>query len=108
MRWPDVDLERRAAWVHADEAKGGQAIGVPLNDEAMAAFRQEARKHPTYVFTFRRRPLASANTKAWKNALRRFLGCTFHRCHRHGQSAGVYKMLAQLQYVQPHGATSDR
>jgi integrase len=65
------DLDRRTAWVHADEAKGGQAIGVPLNDEAMAVLRNEIGKHPDYVFTFRRWPLASANTKAWKNALRR-------------------------------------
>ena len=71
MRWPNVDLERRTAWVHADEAKGGTSIGVPLNDEAMAVLREEIGKHRDYVFTFRRRPLASANTKSWKNALRR-------------------------------------
>jgi integrase len=65
LRWPDVDLERRTAWVHADEAKGGQAIGVPLNDEAMAVLREEIGKHRDYVFTFRHRPLANANTKAW-------------------------------------------
>lgn len=71
MRWSDIDLDRRTAWVHADEAKGGTAIGVPLNDEAMAVLLEETGKHPDYVFTFKRRPLASANTKAWKNALRR-------------------------------------
>ena len=71
MRWSDVDLERRTAWVHADEAKGGTAIGVPLNDEAIAVLREEIGKHRDRVFTFRRRPLANANTKAWKNALRR-------------------------------------
>ena len=71
MRWSDVDLERRTAWVHADEAKGGEAIGVPLNDEAMAVLREELGKHHDRVFTFRRRPLANANTKAWKNALKR-------------------------------------
>jgi integrase len=71
MRWPNVDLERRTAWVHADEAKGGTSIGVPLNDEAMAVLREEIGKHRDYVFTFRSRPLASANTKSWKNALRR-------------------------------------
>ena len=30
VRWSDVDLERCTAWVHAGEAKGGVAIGVPL------------------------------------------------------------------------------
>jgi integrase len=71
MRWSDVDLKRRTAWVHADEAKGGTAIGVPLNDEAMAVLHEEIGQHRDYVFTYRHRPLASANTKAWKNALRR-------------------------------------
>jgi integrase len=71
MRWADVDLDRRTAWVHADEAKGGTAIGVPLNDEALAVLREEHGKHRDYVFTFRGRPLRHANTKAWKNALRR-------------------------------------
>jgi integrase len=71
MRWSDVDLDRRTAWVNADEAKGGTAIGVPLNDEAIAVLCEEIGKHHDYVFTFRRRPLARANTKAWKNALRR-------------------------------------
>ena len=33
--------------------------------------REEIGKHCDYVFTFRRRPLANANTKAWRNALRR-------------------------------------
>lgn len=46
LQWPDVDLGRRTAWVHADEAKGGEAIGVPLNDEAMSVLRDEQGKHP--------------------------------------------------------------
>jgi len=70
MRWVDVDLDRRTAWVHADEAKGGTAIGVPLNDVAVAVLQEERGKHSDYVFTFRRRPLARTSTKAWKNALR--------------------------------------
>ena len=71
LKWPDVDMERRTAWVHADEAKGGEAIGVPLNDEAMAVLREELGKHPERVFTFKGRPLGQANTRAWRNALKR-------------------------------------
>jgi len=40
MRWSDVDLERGASWFHTDEAKGGIAIGVALNDEANAVLRE--------------------------------------------------------------------
>jgi integrase len=42
-----------------------------LNEEAVAILREEIGKHRERVFTFRRRPLLSVNTKAWKNALRR-------------------------------------
>jgi integrase len=71
LKWSQVDLERRTAWIHADEAKAREAIGVPLNDEAMAVLREERGKHPTSVFTYNRRPLKSVNTKAWKKGLKR-------------------------------------
>lgn len=48
--WPDVDLERRTAWVHADQPKGGEAIGVPLNEYAMSVLNEENRTHPKRVF----------------------------------------------------------
>jgi integrase len=71
LKWSDVDMDRRTAWVHADEAKGGEAIGVPLNDDAMAVLREEKGTHPERVFTFKGRPLGQANTRAWRNALKR-------------------------------------
>ena len=71
LKWSDVDMDRRTAWVHADEAKGGEAIGVPLNDEAVAVLREELGKHALRVFTFKGRPLGQANTRAWRNALKR-------------------------------------
>ncbi len=71
LKWPNVDMERRTAWVHADEAKGGEAIRVPLNDDAMAVLREEHGKHPLCVFTFKGRPLRQANTRAWRHALER-------------------------------------
>jgi integrase len=40
LKWSDVDMDRRTAWVHADDAKGGEATGVPLNDEAVAVLRE--------------------------------------------------------------------
>jgi integrase len=71
LKWSDVDMKRRTAWVHADEAKGGEAIGVPLNDEAMAVLREEFGKYRLRVFMFKGRPVAQANTRAWRNAFKR-------------------------------------
>ena len=59
------------AWVHADQAKGGEAIGVPLNDEVVAVLREELGNHPLCVFTFKGRPVGQANTRALRNALKR-------------------------------------
>ena len=59
LQWSAVDLGRRTAWVHADEAKGGEAIGVPLNDDAIAVLREENGKHPERVFTYKGRPFRS-------------------------------------------------
>ena len=73
LKWPDVDMDRRTAWVHADEAKGGEAIGVPLNDDAMAVLSEEKGKHPDRVFTYKGRPLGQVNTrpsKALRNSAR--------------------------------------
>jgi integrase len=35
LEWSQVDLERRVAWIHADQAKARKAISVPLNAEAV-------------------------------------------------------------------------
>jgi integrase len=71
LKWASVDLERRVAWVQADDAKGGKAIGVPLNREAVVVLRQQQGNHGEYVFTFRGRPCGMPNNTAWQSALQR-------------------------------------
>lgn len=41
LEWAQVDLARRRAWIHADQAKAGKAIGVRLNEEAMRVLRAQ-------------------------------------------------------------------
>lgn len=71
MRWDQVDLERRMAWVHPDQAKARRAIPVPLNGEAMAVLQKQRGKHPERVFTFRGEPVSATTTKAWYAAVKR-------------------------------------
>ncbi len=72
LQWSQVDLKRRLAWIHADQAKARRAIKVPLNSEAMVVLRGEQGKHPVYVFSHRgRAPIGQLNTKAWCGALKR-------------------------------------
>ena len=36
LEWSQVDLERKTAWIHPDQAKARRAIHVPLNSVALA------------------------------------------------------------------------
>lgn len=55
----------------ADEAKGGQAIGVPLNDEATAVLREENWKASKLCVPVQAPAAGKREYEAWKNALRR-------------------------------------
>ena len=69
LRWLDIDLPRRVAWVHHDESKTGKAMTVPINDTAVAILREQFGRQPEFVFTYRGKNIAEANTKAWRAAL---------------------------------------
>jgi len=71
LKWTQVDLERRLAWIHPDQAKARKAILVPLNAEAMVIIRRQSGKHPTRVFSYQGRPIRQVSTKAWYAALNR-------------------------------------
>ena len=71
LRWEQVDMARRVAWIHPDEAKAGRAIGVPLNESAVAVLRQRLGQDNAHVFTYEGKPVARCSTKAWKAALAR-------------------------------------
>jgi integrase len=70
LLWSQVDLPRKCALIHPDQAKARKAIAVPLSSGAIEVIRQQIGKHLEYVFTFRGKPVKQVNTKAWKAALR--------------------------------------
>lgn len=71
LQWSQVDLVRRVAWIHPDQAKARKAIAVPLNSEAVVLIRKWLGKHATHVFAFRGKPITQVSTKAWYGALER-------------------------------------
>lgn len=71
LLWSQVDLTRRTAWIHADQAKARKAIAVPLSATAMVLIRDQVGKHSTHVFSFRGKPVRQVNTKAWRQTLKR-------------------------------------
>jgi len=90
-------MERHTAWVHADEAKGGDAIDVPLNDEPVAVLREELGKHPLRVFTFKGRPLGQANTRGLEERT---------QARRHPESP-LARPASLLGHVARHGRHHD-
>ena len=71
LQWSQVDLVRKLAWIHPDQAKARKAIPVPLNVEARLIVQKQLGKHATHVFSFRGQPITQVSTKAWYAALAR-------------------------------------
>ena len=74
LEWTQVDLKRGVAWVHPDQAKARRAIGVPLNEDAVAVIRRQLGKDLRFVFVGHDgKPLDHWGTpprKGWKSACR--------------------------------------
>ncbi|HZQ75406.1 MAG TPA: site-specific integrase [Burkholderiales bacterium] len=105
LEWSQVDVARRSAWIHADQAKGKRSIPVALNDTALAVLNRQARKHPRYVFSYAGRPIRQVSTKAWRNALKR-AGIEDFRWHdlRHTWASWLTQNGVPLNALQEMGA----
>jgi integrase len=71
LKWDQVDMPRKCAWIYADQAKGQRSISVPLNDEALSVVRAQIGKNGEFVFTYNGVPVQRANNHAWEKALKR-------------------------------------
>ena len=66
---------------------------MPLNESAMAVLHRQRGKHPDRVFTFRGKPLNSANTTSWRAALKR-AGSEGFRWHDLGHTWATWQRQA--------------
>lgn len=71
LEWNEVDLVRRHALIHPDQAKTKKAIPVPLNENAVNIIRKQLGKNQQFVFSYNGNRIIQCNTKAWKKALMR-------------------------------------
>ena len=71
LKWSQINMEKKQAWIHPDESKSGNAIGVPLNNEAINVLKAQLGKHLKYVFTYKGKPVLRASTHAWYKACER-------------------------------------
>ena len=108
LEWAQVDLDRRVAWIHPDQAKNRKPLPVPLNAEAVLVLRGQVGKHPLRVFTFKGQAVTKANTKAWRQALVR-AGIEDFRWHdlRHTWASWHVQQGTPLHVLQELGGWSD-
>lgn len=71
LEWSQIDMQRRVAWIHPDQAKSAKALGVPLNDDALDILKMQIGQHLCRVFTYNGLPVSKAGTRAWHKALKR-------------------------------------
>ena len=122
LRWADVNMKLRHAFVSAENHKNGKPHAVPLNDVALSVLSRRLGAHPDYVFTYNGKPIANVSTKAWWGALERAgiedfrwhdLRHTFATWHRQAgtpthelQRLGGWKTLSMVEryaHVAPEG-----
>ncbi len=75
LEWSQIDLARKTAWIHPDQAKARKPIGIPLSDEAMVVLMRQREKkrhadYTQYVFVYEGKPVKQTSTKAWYKALK--------------------------------------
>lgn len=71
LEWSQVDMSRQLAWIHADQAKGGRSLAVPLNTDAMRVLLTRVGRHSRYVFSYQGERVTQVSTAAWYKALKR-------------------------------------
>lgn len=69
LTWEQIDLKRAIAWIHPDQSKSGEPIGVPFNKEALNAVKGQLNKDPVYVFVKNGLPIMDPNNRDWRKAL---------------------------------------
>ncbi|WP_227983189.1 site-specific integrase [Dickeya poaceiphila] len=117
LEWSQVDMQRKMAWIHPENAKGGKAIGVALNDTACGVLRGQIGKHHRWVFvheisttkpngekTPEIRKLRVDGNKAWNAALKR-AGIENFRFHdlRHTWASWLVQSGVPLSALQEMG-----
>ena len=78
LEWSQVDLGRRSAWIHADQAKGKRDLAVPLSDAAITVLQRQLGAHVRWVFPYRGGAIKQPTQVAWLNACKAARLADFH------------------------------
>ena len=50
LEWSQIDMQKKVAWIHPENAKAGNAIGVALNATACKVLKEQIGRHHKFVF----------------------------------------------------------
>lgn len=117
LKWQQIDLQRKVAWIYPEESKSGRAIGVALNEMAESVLRRQIGRHHNWVFVHTesvkrndgtttasvRKMRVDSNT-AWRAALKR-TGIEDFRFHdlRHTWASWLIQAGVPLSALQEMG-----
>ena len=73
LEWSQIDLRRKLAWIHPDQAKAGKPLRVKLQPEAIRVLKAQRGLHKRWVFVSEKNPDEPPNEikVGWKAAVRR-------------------------------------
>ena len=74
LSWRCVDLERGMAFIEGMDSKSGNAIGVPLDPDAVEVLKTVKGQHAEWCFTFRGKPFKDIKTSFMAACIRAGLG----------------------------------
>jgi integrase len=111
LRWSQVNLQRRHLQIHAEDAKGRRSIPVPLTPSALEILREQRdhpKRHATWVFPYRGRPVYQVATQAWRDAVKAIgrPGLRFHDL-RHTWASWHVQAGTPLPALQALGGWAD-
>jgi integrase len=69
LTWEQVDMQRGVAWIDAENSKSGEAIAIPLSDDAIAVLKQQKGVHKDWVFPYNGKPVHTVYADGFKKAL---------------------------------------
>jgi integrase len=108
LQWEQVDILRKVAWIHPDQAKAGKAISIPLNNDACLILREQMGQHLTHIFSYNGLPLLKANGNTWRDAVKRsgVKNFTFHGL-RHTWASRLIQAGTPVHALMEMGGWSD-
>lgn len=68
LRWSELKEDFGGFVLPAERSKSSRPRYIPLNTTARMVVNSQRRKHPTFVFTYKDRPIERMSGKAWRNA----------------------------------------